>query len=93
MTSLAASACLHALREALSLAVLIAAPPLLAAGAAGLVMSFIQAATRIEERTLQVVPRLLAAVVALAVCGPWIGAQLVRFTVAILEAVPAIGRS
>lgn len=81
------------LREALALSLLVAAPPILAATATGLVMALVQSATRIEERTLQIVPRLVAAVVALIVAGPWIGEQLVRFTTAVLQAVPAVGRT
>jgi flagellar biosynthesis protein FliQ len=40
-----------------------------------------------------VVPRLVAALVALALCGPWIAERLVRFTSAVLEAVPGAGRA
>lgn len=86
-------AVLQALRESLYLALLIAAPPLAAATATGLVMSLLQASLRIEERTLQTVPRLVAALLALAVAGPWIGAELARFTAAILAALPAFARS
>lgn len=87
------AALIHAMREALYLVVLLAAPPLLAAMAAGLVMGLVQGATRVEERTLSTVPRLAAAALALAAAGPWIGGQLLRFTEAVLQAVPAIGRS
>jgi flagellar biosynthetic protein FliQ len=85
-------AVVNALREALYLALLCAAPPLAAAAATGLVMSLAQASMRVEERTLQVVPRLVAALLALAVAGPWIGAELTRFTAAVLAALPAFAR-
>jgi flagellar biosynthesis protein FliQ len=39
------------------------------------------------------VPKLIAALIALAVAGPWIGGQVVRFMRAVLEAVPGLGRS
>ena len=83
----------HALREGLWLVLLLAAPPLGAALVAGLASAALQAATQVEERTLSVVPRLLAALVALALCGPWIDDRLVRFTSAVLEAVPGAGRA
>lgn len=83
----------HALREALYLAILLSAPPLLAATAVGLLMSLAQAAFRIEERTLSTVPRIFAALIALAVAGPWIGAELARFTAAVLAALPVVGRT
>ena len=84
---------LHALREAVSLALLVAAPPVLAATVVGLVMALVQGATRIEERTLSVVPRLVAAAAALAIAAPWIGLQLVRFTTALYDVIPSLGRS
>jgi flagellar biosynthesis protein FliQ len=82
----------RALREALYLAILLSAPPLLAATAVGLVSALLQATFRIEERTLSTVPRIIAALVALAVAGPWIGAELTRFTSAVLVAFPSVGR-
>ncbi len=82
----------HALREALYLAILLAGPPLGAAAAVGLVMALVQASFRIEERTLSTVPRIVAALLALALAGPWIGAELGRFTAAVLAAVPSLGR-
>jgi flagellar biosynthesis protein FliQ len=80
------------LREALYLAVLISAPVLLVAVGVGVLMAVLQAATRIEERTLAVVPRLLAVLLVLAVAGRWMAGELVRFTSAILGTLPGIGR-
>jgi flagellar biosynthesis protein FliQ len=73
-------------REALLLALLVSAPPLLAALAVGLATGVLQAATQVQEPTLGVVPRLAAALGALAVAGPWIGARVARFAQACLEA-------
>jgi flagellar biosynthesis protein FliQ len=83
----------NALREGLFLVILCAAPPLLAAMAAGLVMALLQAAFRIEERSLSTAPRIAAALLGLAVAGPWIGAELARFTSAVLAALPSLGRT
>lgn len=83
----------NALREALYMAILLAGPPLLAATAVGLVMALAQAAFRIEERTVQTVPRIVAALLAVAIAGPWIGAELSRFTAAMLAALPTVGKT
>jgi flagellar biosynthetic protein FliQ len=83
----------HALREALYLVLLCAAPPTLAVLAAGVAMAFLQTATQLREPTISTVPKVLAALLALALAGPWIGAQLVTFTRAVLEALPSLGRS
>jgi flagellar biosynthesis protein FliQ len=87
------SALVHALREGLYLAVLLAAPPVLAVLAAGLVAAFLQTVTQVRDASLSAVPKLIAALAALAVTGPWIGAQAMTFFRAVLSALPAAGRS
>jgi len=67
-------------REALLLMVLASLPPILASLVVGFLASLFQATTQLQESTLSVVPKLCAAVLALVAAGPWIGAQLVRFT-------------
>jgi flagellar biosynthesis protein FliQ len=78
-------------REALLLMVLASLPPVLASLVVGLLMSVLQAATQVQESTLSVVPKLCAAVVALVVSGPWIAAQLTRFTHQLLLALSEVG--
>ena len=73
-------------REALVLVLLVSAPPLLAALVVGLAVGVLQAATQVQEPTLGVVPRLAAALAALSIAGPWIGARVTRFAQACLEA-------
>jgi len=72
-------------REALVVALLVSAPPLLAALAVGLVVGVLQAATQVQEPAVGVVPRTAAVLAALAVGGPWMGLRLVRFAAAALE--------
>jgi flagellar biosynthesis protein FliQ len=83
----------YALREALLLVLVLAAPPLVAVMAVGLASGVLQALTQVRERSLSTVPRIVAALVALALAGPWIAMRLQAFLRAVLEAVPAIGRS
>ena len=77
-------------REALVLMVLVSTPPVLAGLVVGVSMGLLQAVTQIQEPTLSVVPRLCAALFALAVAFPWIGGQLLRFTAAILQATGSV---
>ncbi|GEJ55576.1 flagellar biosynthetic protein FliQ [Anaeromyxobacter diazotrophicus] len=77
-------------REAVLLALLVSAPPLLAALLVGLATGVLQAATQVQDPALGVVPRLAAVLVALGVAGPWIGARLSRFAAACLELVPRV---
>lgn len=78
------------LREGLWLALLVAAPPLVAALGAGVVVSLLQQATRIEERGVTWAAKLVAGLVALALAGPWIGAHLLHFTGAVLALLPTV---
>jgi flagellar biosynthetic protein FliQ len=84
---------LRVAREGLLLALLCSAPPVLAALVVGLLMGVLQAATQIQEQTLNLVPKIIAVSLALVVAGPWIGAQLLRFTEALLATVAVIGRA
>jgi flagellar biosynthetic protein FliQ len=79
-------------REALLLMVMASAPPLLASLVAGALASTLQAITSIQESTLSVVPKLVAAILSLVLAGPWIGAQLTRFTVEVFKILPGVGQ-
>jgi flagellar biosynthesis protein FliQ len=86
------SALLHALREGLYLVLLLAAPPVLAVLAVGVASAFLQTLTRVKDPSLSAVPRLLAALGALVMAGPWIGAHALSFVHAVLAAVPVAAR-
>lgn len=57
----------------------LAAPVLVLALLAGLVVSVFQAVTQIQEMTLALVPKILAVILALVVFGPWMMRTLVEF--------------
>jgi flagellar biosynthesis protein FliQ len=79
----------HALREGFYLVLVLSAPPLVAIFAVGLASGILQSVTQVRERSLSTVPRLVAALVALGLTGPWIATRLIAFMRAVLEAVPA----
>lgn len=58
-------------RDALVVVTLLAAPLLLSALAAGLIIGMFQAATQINEMTLSFIPKLMVIAGALYVAGPW----------------------
>jgi flagellar biosynthesis protein FliQ len=74
-------------REALLLVLLISAAPMLASMLVGFVVSLFQATTQIQEQTLSYVPKLVAVFLTLAVAGPWMLTQAVRFATMILESI------
>jgi flagellar biosynthesis protein FliQ len=69
---------------------MIAAPLLLIALVAGLVIGMFQAATQINESTLSFIPKLLLLVLALFVTGPWILRVLTDFTRDLYTSIPAM---
>jgi flagellar biosynthetic protein FliQ len=56
----------------------------------GLVVSIFQAATQINEATLSFVPKIIAAVVVLALAGPWMMTSLVEYLRSILLSIPGM---
>ena len=77
-------------REALLLTLLISAAPMLASVLVGFIVSVFQATTQIQEQTLSYVPKLIAVFLTLAVMGPWMLTQALRFARVILESIPYI---
>jgi flagellar biosynthetic protein FliQ len=79
-------------QQGLYLMLLVSAPVLLAVLVVGLVVSIFQAATQINEATLSFVPKIIAAVVVLAVAGPWMMTTLVEYLQRTLQSIPgAVG--
>lgn len=58
-------------REAMEVALALAAPPLLAALVSGLIISLLQAATQVNEQTLSFIPKILSVAATVIIAGPW----------------------
>jgi len=83
---------LSAGQQGLWMLLLVAAPLLLTVLVVGLVISIFQAATQINEATLSFVPKIVAAVVVLAIAGPWMLSTLVTYLQQVLQGIPgAVG--
>jgi len=78
------------MREALLLVLLVSAAPMLSAMVVGLVVSILMATTQIQEQTLTHVPKLTVVFLSLAIVGPWMLMQIVRFTRVLFEAIATI---
>lgn len=65
-------------------------PILLVGLLVGLVVSVFQAVTQIQEQTLVFIPKIVAIVAVLAVCGPWMLNVMVNYTESLLRDIPAI---
>ena len=81
---------LRILREGLLLVLLLSAAPMLASMILGFVVSVFQATTQIQEQTLSLVPKIIAVFATLAIIGPWMLQQLVRFTTVLFDSIAMI---
>lgn len=79
------SAAIDLAREALLVAVVLAAPMLLVGMAAGLAVGLIQALTQIQDQTVSFVPKLLAMAAVLVACLPWLMTRMLEFTRSVFE--------
>lgn len=77
-------------RQGMNVVVLLAAPLLLAALAAGLLIGMFQAATQIQDMTLSFIPKLVVLVLVLGLSGPWMIRQLVDYTQQLFELIPTL---
>ena len=69
-------------------ALLIAAPVILVALISGLLISILQVVTQIQDSSLSFVPKILAVVLMLMLCGGWMLHSLVEFAQTIILNIP-----
>lgn len=78
------------LQQALYLVLVVSAPPVLMSLVVGFIIAVFQATTQIQEQTLSFAPKVIIVFGVLALTGPWIGSQLVRFTFHVFDQFPAL---
>ncbi|MCG2578849.1 flagellar biosynthesis protein FliQ [Dechloromonas sp. XY25] len=77
-------------RQAVEVTLIISAPMLLAALVVGLVISIFQAATQLNESTLQFVPKLVVMFLVLLLVGPWMLQYLMDYIQRLFESIPQL---
>lgn len=77
-------------RQAMLIAILIAAPMLGFGLLVGLIISIFQAVTQINEMTLTFVPKIIAVALAFAIFLPWIMRLLMDFTIQLIQMLPDV---
>jgi flagellar biosynthetic protein FliQ len=63
------------------------APAVVVAMVVGVAIAFLQALTQVQEITLTFVPKIVAILLAVALSGPFVGAQISSFTTVIFQRV------
>lgn len=77
-------------RNAVFLALLLAAPMLVVALGVGLLVSVLQAVTQIQEQTLSFVPKLVAVAVIFLVALPWMIQLATRYAGDLFRSIPTL---
>lgn len=77
-------------REALLLAIVLSAIPVIGAMIVGLVISLFQAATQIQEQTLTQVPKIIVVYGVLMAGGMWMLTQLLTFAAQLFTAIGTV---
>ncbi|MBT4485583.1 MAG: flagellar biosynthesis protein FliQ [Candidatus Latescibacteria bacterium] len=75
-------------RQAMLVALLLAAPMLGFGLLVGLFVSVIQAVTQVNEMTLTFIPKIIAVMLALAIFMPWTIRVIVEFTIELFMKLP-----
>ncbi|MCW7536985.1 type III secretion system export apparatus subunit SctS [Aquabacterium sp. A7-Y] len=81
-----------AFKQALWLAVMLSAPPLIAAAGLGIVVSILQALTQIQDQTLPYVVKLVGVSVMIALLSRWFGSELIQLMTRNLDLISSVGR-
>jgi type III secretion protein S len=76
--------------EALWLVLLLSAPPVIAASAVGLLVAVVQAATQIQEQTLQFTLKFFAIVLTLFITASLVAGSLYAFSDRIFSTFPSM---
>ncbi len=71
--------------QTLKTTALVASPMLVGALLIGLLISFLQAITQINEATLTFIPKMAVVALVLAITGPWMLDVLTTFTITLYE--------
>jgi flagellar biosynthesis protein FliQ len=73
-------------------ALMIVTPALLVGMTVGLIVSFFQTVTSLQEQTLTIVPKMLAVVTTIVILMPWILGTLREFTASLFQNLAAYGQ-
>ena len=77
-------------RNAIMVAMLIAAPMLVVALLVGLIVSILQTMTQVQEQTLSFVPKLIAVGATMLIALPWMLQLLVEYTANLFRSMPGM---
>lgn len=77
-------------RQAIMVALLISAPVLIVGTLVGLLIGLLQALTQVQDQTVSFVPKIVAMVLILSLCLPWLIQQMVEYSDTLYRNVPNV---
>jgi len=86
---MSSDAAVRLVAELLWTALLIGAPILLITLVVGLLVSILQVVTQVQEMSLTFVPKIIAAVAAIVIFGPWMLRKLVLYASSLISSIPS----
>ncbi|MDA7978147.1 MAG: flagellar biosynthesis protein FliQ [Pirellulales bacterium] len=76
-------------REAVNLALMVAAPILITGLVVGLLVGLVQALTQVQEQTVSFVPKIVLMVVVASLTLPWLIEMMVTYTSDLISGIPS----
>ena len=77
-------------QQAMMTALTLAAPVLIVGAAVGLIVGIMQAVTQVQDHTLSFVPKILAMILVLTICLPWLIDRMVDFSRSVITNIPMV---
>jgi flagellar biosynthetic protein FliQ len=77
-------------RQAILVALVISAPMLIVGTVIGLLIGLLQALTQVQDQTVSFVPKIIAMVLVLSLCLPWLIQQMVEYSTTLYQNVPRV---
>lgn len=77
-------------RDALMTTLMVLSPVLIVSLIVGLVVGALQTLTQIQDQTLSLVPRLVAIIITVFLCLPWLMQRMVEFSSTMFMTVPTV---
>jgi flagellar biosynthetic protein FliQ len=75
-------------RGAIVMSLIMGAPLLVVGMVVGLLISLIQALTQIQDQTVSTVPKLLAMIVVMIICLPWLTDRMMEYSRELFQDIP-----
>lgn len=76
--------------QSLILVLVLSLPPIIVASVTGLLVSFIQALTQIQEQTLPFAIKLVSVIITIALTAGWLGGEMYNFALHLFTTFPTL---